>query len=73
MSEEKPEPIALGFTHDANGVLLYVQRISDGEIEFQIKIQPDDARDAAFKLSYNAIKCEELRKNIGGGGQTEGP
>lgn len=63
---EKPEPVALGVTYDIGGVIIYVQRISDGGIEFQVKVQPEDARDAAFKLTMNSMRCEELRKSGGG-------
>lgn len=64
--EQNPEPVALGFTHDKEGVVLYVQRISDDGIEFQIRVQPDVARDAAFKLTWHSMKCEDLRKSSGG-------
>lgn len=64
--EEEPEvePINMGFTDTLSGVVLYIQSRVTDEIIFNITISPEMARDAAFKLSWYAMKVEDAQKKL---------
>jgi hypothetical protein len=59
--KKSPEPINLGFTHNTDGAVLYVEDAVSGEILFNITLAPEIARDAASKLTWHSMKAEELR------------
>lgn len=60
---KSPEPINLGFTHSAEGAILYVENAVTNQILFNITLAPEIARDAASKLTWHSMKAEELREN----------
>lgn len=74
MSEapEEKTPIGLGVAFTEDGVVFYAQNMVTGLPEFTVTVPPEDARELAFKLSWNALKFEE-RKKLGGGSGTGGP
>lgn len=71
-SQQEKTPIGLGVAVSEDGVVFYAQNMLTGLPEFTVTIQPEDARELAFKLSWNAIRFDE-RKNPGGGSGTGGP
>lgn len=67
--KKSPDPINLGFTHNADGAVLYVEDAVSSEILFTITLAPEVARDAASKLTWHSMKAEEMRENPPGGAQ----
>jgi hypothetical protein len=56
------------FDHSLEGVHFYLVDSASKEVLASVKVEPENAREAAFFLSKHSIACEELRKkNIGGG------